>query len=96
MRVLKLKYEENSLQSERGGGRNRGRGRRGISVVSSWWKNICDLYSGGEGGGLHKDFVRRIGKGDKTAFWEDWGVGDGALKEKYNRLFRLSTQKKVW
>lgn len=46
----------------------------------------------GEPGGLSREFVRRVGKGDNTKFWSDWWEGEMPLKDKFRRLYKISTQ----
>lgn len=62
--------------------------------ASSWWKTICQC-----GGSINSEdwfkecLHRRLGRGDRTLFWEDSWWGGGALKDLYPRLFSLSEQK---
>ncbi|KAL8469023.1 hypothetical protein ACS0TY_032010 [Phlomoides rotata] len=44
---------------------------------------------------MRTDYIRVLGDGTNTKFWEDyWGEGEN-LREKFGRLFRLSEQKEA-
>ncbi|GLT51274.1 hypothetical protein SLA2020_246950 [Shorea laevis] len=64
---------------------------------SSWWRELWKLEEeGGAGDGwLGGGFVKQIGNGKKTHFWEDVWVGEVRLREKYPRLYSLATNKRV-
>ncbi|KAL8537670.1 hypothetical protein ACS0TY_012704 [Phlomoides rotata] len=74
--------------------RSRGLGPRrsevGCGSISSWWKDICEIY---KGSGVIKDFIRVVGNGNDTSFWSDTWLDDGLLKTKFNRLYRVSEQR---
>jgi hypothetical protein len=63
---------------------------------SRWWKDICAIDSAVE---LKKWFsegvVRRLGTGDRILFWHEKWVGDSPLRDKFPRLFSLSSQKEA-
>ncbi|XP_071688607.1 uncharacterized protein [Rutidosis leptorrhynchoides] len=44
---------------------------------------------------FNESFVRIIGDGRKTLFWDDLWIGDQRLKDKYPRLYRLEAVKDV-
>lgn len=94
VKILQSKYGENPFNIGRNLGVGEGRGRNVGVKLSSWWKDICELFwgeGGDEGVGLRREFVRRVGKGNKTRFWVD----NFSLKDKFNRLYRISLQKEV-
>ncbi|KAL8478206.1 hypothetical protein ACS0TY_030193 [Phlomoides rotata] len=72
----------------------RGRSRRVRKMGSSWWFDLCEIYSGSNGGGgMKEELVRIVGNGKSTYFWWDLWVGDRRLKDIYPRLFNCSLLK---
>ncbi|KAL8544462.1 hypothetical protein ACS0TY_004859 [Phlomoides rotata] len=71
----------------------RRRGVRSAQATSGWWRDICNIYVGKEGRGVCNDIYKVIGNGEGTDFWRDIWAGDVPLCEKFNRLYRLSTQR---
>lgn len=67
-------------------------GEERVRAPSGWWRDICELYAGGEGVGLESEFVKKVRKGDRTLFWLDKWIGGSPLFESFNRLYRLSLQ----
>lgn len=61
---------------------------------SCWWKDLLSVCSGPDHGRWFVDSIsRRIGDGKETLFsLEDWW-GEGLLKDKFPRLFLLSSKK---
>ncbi|XP_071741787.1 uncharacterized protein [Rutidosis leptorrhynchoides] len=65
------------------------------SCASSTWAGILkvgknmliDNYA------FAHSFKKRIVDGSSTRFWDEFWVGDSSLKDKFNRLFRLETNK---
>lgn len=53
---------------------------------------VCEVFKRNAGSGLVNEVVRRVGVGDRTAFWTDWWVGERPLAEEFNRLFRVGSQ----
>ncbi|GKV19246.1 hypothetical protein SLEP1_g29532 [Rubroshorea leprosula] len=64
-----------------------------------WRRVIYELYGidGGRGWGrwLREGFVKRVGEGKDTFFWDDMWVGDVNLKENFPRLYSITTNKNV-
>lgn len=86
-KVIRSRYgglEESRSLSENG---------RGKMSVSLWWRDLCGLFWGSNGDGLRGDFVRILGRGDDTLFWQYVWVGGEFLCVKFPRLFSLSGQK---
>ncbi|GKV33735.1 hypothetical protein SLEP1_g42199 [Rubroshorea leprosula] len=44
---------------------------------------------------IRENVVRVVGKGNDTLFWYDKWVGEFSLKDRFNRLFSLSTDKEI-
>ncbi|XP_071694267.1 uncharacterized mitochondrial protein AtMg00310-like [Rutidosis leptorrhynchoides] len=59
------------------------------------WFNMVYLFRKAiENGKLPRNVLRRkIGDGHNTLFWIDNWIGDGCLKDKFNRLYHLDTHK---
>ncbi|GKV05161.1 hypothetical protein SLEP1_g17203 [Rubroshorea leprosula] len=62
---------------------------------STWWRNLWELDSakGVKEGWFKEGVVKKIGEGKDMLFWHEKWVGDRSLKEKFNRLFNLSSEK---
>lgn len=56
---------------------------------SGWWRDVCEIYSNSEKGGLCTEFMRVVGNGAGTLFCKDNWVEKGVLGVKFNKLFRL-------
>jgi hypothetical protein len=88
--ILKILVAKNSVKDGRvwGGGRN----------VSSWSKDVCDVW---EGIGLSVwwwfdvNFSRKVSNGEQTTFLRDKWLGDELLNIKFSRLFELSFDKNI-
>lgn len=59
---------------------------------SQWWKDLNSIYLGSDQGRWFRNAVcKRLGDGGGTSFWnEDW-TNSGVLKDRFPRLFRLSS-----
>lgn len=44
---------------------------------------------------MQNELVKIVENGEKTKFWEDQWVSEGALKNKFSRLFRVSEQREA-
>jgi hypothetical protein len=66
-----------------------GGGRRS----SIWWKDICNLDS--EGRWFSEVIIKKVGDGTTTSFWTDIWLGNLSLKDRFPRLFSVSTMKDV-
>lgn len=64
----------------------------GLTKASLWWRDLSRLFWGSNGEGLRREFIRKVGNGENTLFWEDFWVEGECLKEKFSRLFRINTQ----
>jgi len=63
--------------------------------VSNWWKDIVSLDEGGGESWFNAEVSRKVNDGENTFFWKtNWRRGM-SFKEKYPRLFALSTQKEA-
>jgi hypothetical protein len=56
---------------------------------SNWWKDICNLE--GDGRWFVESTVKKVGDGSTTALWNDAWLGAVALKDRFPRLFSIST-----
>jgi hypothetical protein len=58
---------------------------------SAWWRDLCliDKDSGWFDGAIGK----KVGNGNLTSFWNEHWIGDQSLRQKFPRLFGISTQK---
>ncbi|KAL8463642.1 hypothetical protein ACS0TY_034336 [Phlomoides rotata] len=62
---------------------------------SGWWKDVCEFFVGGEGGGMREDCEIMMGNGNKTSFWLDRWIEGKSLKSKFGRLFRIIEQQEA-
>ncbi|MCI08983.1 putative non-LTR retroelement reverse transcriptase, partial [Trifolium medium] len=60
---------------------------------SLWWRDISSIGANLELNWFSREVTKRIGNGMHTKFWTDKWVGDTTLKERFLRLFSISTQK---
>lgn len=70
----------------------------GLNHKGGVWGNILQLRGCLDEWGIDfaSSFRKRVGKGNMTLFWEDTWVGEGVvLKERFSRLFRLASRKKL-
>lgn len=60
---------------------------------SRWWRDINSVcFGSGQGNWFNEAICRRVGDGSEVRFWFDDWTGGGSLKEKFPRLFNLSSQ----
>ncbi|GKV53518.1 hypothetical protein SLEP1_g60039, partial [Rubroshorea leprosula] len=86
-RVVEAKYKVNR--------KNVWLGDKWDAECSGWWKDIWQLDVGlrGREGWFRKGVKKVVGEGNDTLFWYDRWLGEYPLKDKFNRLFRLSMKK---
>lgn len=68
-----------------GGDINRG-------MVSGWWNDFYDIYSGVSDRGMREELVRVVRDGKDTDTWSDKWVGESSLKYVFHKLFRLCSK----
>jgi hypothetical protein len=61
--------------------------------ASLWWKDICGIGSNLDTNWFSQSVFKKLGNGLNTRFWSDIWVGDMPLKDKFPRLYSISTQK---
>jgi hypothetical protein len=85
--VLKGKYGVNSL----------GRVKVGLECQpwysSLWWKDLCSIDTNLDTNWFAHSVFKKLGNGANTSFWNDIWVGEVPLKDRFSRLFTISTQK---
>ncbi|XP_071713621.1 uncharacterized protein [Rutidosis leptorrhynchoides] len=61
------------------------------------WNSNCDAgkYVDGLGISFSKSFIRLIGDGKSTSFWDDIWVGNASFKDRFKRLYRLEIDKDI-
>ncbi|GKU85336.1 hypothetical protein SLEP1_g16 [Rubroshorea leprosula] len=85
-KVLAEKYNINRKNEWEGGP------WRGSS--SRWWSDLWKLDKDyNSEGWFRMNVFKVVGEGSETLFWHNIWVGNGPLKEKYDRLYRLSKDK---
>jgi hypothetical protein len=62
---------------------------------SLWWKDLCSIGFNLNTNWFAQGVIKNVGNGVNTRFWLDTWIGDLALKERYPRLFSISTQKQA-
>ncbi|GKV24205.1 hypothetical protein SLEP1_g33843 [Rubroshorea leprosula] len=64
---------------------------------SAWWRDLrkIEYEVDGKRGWFKEGVGKIVGEGKETLFWHEVWAGDMPLKEKFNRLFRLSKEKYV-
>ncbi|MCH99327.1 ribonuclease H protein, partial [Trifolium medium] len=62
---------------------------------SLWWRDICSIGVNLETNWFSQGVIKKLGNGEQTSFWKDKWVGDTTLKDRFPRLFSISTQKDV-
>jgi hypothetical protein len=62
---------------------------------SLWWKDICSIGTNLDTNWFLRDVTKKLGNGLHTCFWSDVWVGETPLKDRFPRLFSISTQKEV-
>jgi len=72
-----------------------GRSRDSSNLSSLWWKELNDLGNFGSLNWFNLEVERKVGNGLNSSFWNDtWNRGR-CLRERYPRLFSISTQKEA-
>jgi hypothetical protein len=61
--------------------------------ASSWWKDICSIGVNLNLNWFSSNVVKKLGNGVHTRFWSDIWVGDVPLRDRFPRLFSISSQK---
>ncbi|WJX66076.1 hypothetical protein P8452_50669 [Trifolium repens] len=61
------------------------------SLASAWWRDVCLLE--GDSRWFSTAVGRKVGCGDTTLFWDDQWTGTQTLRQRFPRLFGISTQK---
>ncbi|XP_071718823.1 uncharacterized protein [Rutidosis leptorrhynchoides] len=63
----------------------------------SLWNIICDAGKQVDHLGVpfSNSFIRKIGDGKDTSFWDDVWMGNARLKDKFKRLYRLEVNKEI-
>jgi hypothetical protein len=83
--VIVAKYGEDS----------RGKVRPGIgfgpNIASRWWNDVCNLDKDSDW--FVRAVEKKVGSGNNTLFWSDIWVGEQPLRERFPRLYGISTQK---
>lgn len=64
-------------------------------LASRWWKDIINIEGRGGMNWFNEEVVRKVGNGSKTNFWHDIWRGGICFRDKYPRLFAMSTQKEA-
>ncbi|XP_071715094.1 uncharacterized protein [Rutidosis leptorrhynchoides] len=64
---------------------------------ASLWNSICDAGKHVDGLGISfsNSFIRSIGDGKSTSFWDDIWVGNASFKDRFKRLHRLEIDKDI-
>ncbi|XP_071703962.1 uncharacterized protein [Rutidosis leptorrhynchoides] len=64
---------------------------------ASLWNSICVAGKNVDGLGISfsKSFIRLIGDGNNTSFWNDIWVGNASFKDRFKRLYRLEIDKDI-
>ncbi|PNX59297.1 putative TIR-NBS-LRR resistance protein, partial [Trifolium pratense] len=71
-------------------------GKKDIGVVdaprtaSLWWKDLCSLDS--NDGWFRTAVGKKVGRGDATSFWNEVWIGNQSLRQRFPRLFGISSQ----
>ncbi|XP_024640483.1 uncharacterized protein [Medicago truncatula] len=63
--------------------------------ASKWWKDLVNLDKRGEESWFNEEVERCVGNGANTLFWKEAWRGEVTFKEKYYRLFSISTQQEA-
>jgi hypothetical protein len=63
--------------------------------ASLWWRDICTIGYNLETHWFARNVVKKLGNGVHTSFWIDIWVDDISLKDRFPRLFSISTQKEA-
>ncbi|GKV00581.1 hypothetical protein SLEP1_g13249 [Rubroshorea leprosula] len=79
------------------GGTNVWSGGEWGTSCSRWWKDIWKLDDSdmGSEGWFKMGIEKLVGEGNGTLFWHDQWVGDYSLKDRFYRLFNISSNKEA-
>jgi hypothetical protein len=61
------------------------------TLASRWWVDICNLDN--EADWFVRAVEKKVGRGNNTNFWSETWVGDQPLRDRFPRLYGISTQK---
>ncbi|MCH80013.1 LINE-1 reverse transcriptase like, partial [Trifolium medium] len=59
-------------------------------TASSWWRDLCLLDS--EDSWFMLALGKKVGRGDSTSFWNEVWAGNQSLRQRFPRLYGISTQ----
>ncbi|WJX12391.1 hypothetical protein P8452_02899 [Trifolium repens] len=60
-------------------------------LASSWWRDICNMEA--ETQWFSSAVSKKVGSGDSTFFWDEAWIGNQTLRQRFPRLYGISTQK---
>jgi hypothetical protein len=63
--------------------------------ASLWWKDVCSIGVNITQNWFAQNLEKKLGNGINTSFWNDNWVGNFSLKDRFPRLFSISTQKEA-
>jgi hypothetical protein len=63
--------------------------------ASLWWKDVFSIGSNLNNNSFSQNVVKKLGNDTHTSFWDDIWVGNLPLKDRFPRLFSISTQKEA-
>jgi hypothetical protein len=63
--------------------------------ASLWWKDVCSIGTNLNNNWFAQNVVKKLGNGTNTSFWKDTWVGNLSLKDRFPRLFSISTQQEA-
>lgn len=89
VRVLESRWGKSWVEGYSGGARGR------LRKPLGWWGGVIKAVGGGEEGWFDEGLERVVGNGENTLFWWHKWVGSECLKDRFNRLFRLSLDKEA-
>jgi hypothetical protein len=61
------------------------------TIASRWWVDICNLDKDSDW--FVMALEKKVGSGNNTRFWVDTWVGDQPLRDRFPRLYGISSQK---
>jgi hypothetical protein len=63
--------------------------------ASLWWKDVCSIGTNLNNNWFAQNVVKKLGNDTHTSFWDDIWVSNLPLKDRFPRLFSISTQKEA-
>jgi hypothetical protein len=60
---------------------------------SLWWRDICSIGLNLQTNWFACNVFKKLGNGVNTSFWCDKWIGESTLKDRFPRLFSISSQK---